>query len=156
MTYHRDPRSRSNALPERAAALMLFVIALCAIVPRIAMAVDKATLANAMVISNAWLKLVDDGNYGDSWDHASSYFRDNVTKETWQQKATGVRQPLGAVVSRKIIRVQYATSLPGAPDGQYVVVEYRTTFAHKKAALETVTPMLDKDGKWRVSGYYIK
>lgn len=27
---------------------------------------------------------------------------------------------------------------------------------NKKSAIETVTPMMDKDGKWRVSGYYIK
>jgi hypothetical protein len=26
----------------------------------------------------------------------------------------------------------------------------------KKTAIETVTPMQDKDGAWRVSGYYIK
>ena len=33
---------------------------------------------------------------------------------------------------------------------------YASSFEHKKAAVETVTPMLDKDGHWRVSGYFIK
>ena len=47
-------------------------------------------------------------------------------------------------------------SLPGAPDGEYVVLQFDTSFANKKEAVETVTPMLDKDGKWKVSGYYIK
>ena len=47
-------------------------------------------------------------------------------------------------------------SLPGAPDGEYVVIQYATTFENKKSAIETITPMLDGDGKWRVSGYYIK
>ncbi len=51
---------------------------------------------------------------------------------------------------------QYATSLPGAPDGQYVVIQYKTAFENKKAGVETITPMLDKDKKWRVSGYFIK
>jgi hypothetical protein len=50
----------------------------------------------------------------------------------------------------------YATSLPGAPDGKYVVIRYASSFQNKKSAMETVTPMLDKDGKWHVSGYYIK
>ncbi|MGB5422961.1 MAG: DUF4019 domain-containing protein [Desulfobacterales bacterium] len=27
---------------------------------------------------------------------------------------------------------------------------------NKASAVETITPMLDKDGQWRVSGYYIK
>jgi hypothetical protein len=31
-----------------------------------------------------------------------------------------------------------------------------TSFANKKSAIETVTPMLDKNGKWRVSGHFVK
>jgi hypothetical protein len=50
----------------------------------------------------------------------------------------------------------YTKSLPGAPDGEYVVIQYDTGFEHKQSAVETVTPMLDKDGKWRVSGYFIR
>jgi hypothetical protein len=60
------------------------------------------------------------------------------------------------LISRKLKSKKYTTSLPGAPDGKYVVIQYETSFEHKKSAIETVTPMLDKDGKWRVSGYYIK
>jgi Protein of unknown function (DUF4019) len=35
-------------------------------------------------------------------------------------------------------------------------MEFNTSFEHKAAATETVTPMKDVDGQWRVSGYYIK
>jgi len=38
----------------------------------------------------------------------------------------------------------------------YVVIEFTASFENKKSAIETVTPMMDKDGKWRVSGYYVK
>jgi hypothetical protein len=31
-----------------------------------------------------------------------------------------------------------------------------TGFAEKKSAIETVTPMMEKDGQWRVSGYFIR
>jgi hypothetical protein len=50
----------------------------------------------------------------------------------------------------------YSTTLPGAPDGEYVVIQYQTSFANKKASVETVTPMREKDGRWRVSGYFIR
>jgi hypothetical protein len=43
-----------------------------------------------------------------------------------------------------------------APDGEYVVIQFEASFENKKSAIETVTPMLDKDGNWRVSGYYVK
>jgi hypothetical protein len=48
------------------------------------------------------------------------------------------------------------TELPGAPDGEYVVFQFDTQFEHKRAAVETVTPMRDPDGSWRVSGYFIR
>jgi hypothetical protein len=106
--------------------------------------------------SNAWLALVDSGKYADSWQEASQLFKAAVTKEKWQDALHTVRDPLGKMLSRKLMSATYKTTLPGAPDGEYVVIQYESTFEHKQAAVETVIPMLDKDGKWRVSGYYIK
>ena len=48
------------------------------------------------------------------------------------------------------------TSLPGAPDGKYVIIQFDTSFEHKKSTVETVTPMQEADGSWKVSGYFIK
>ncbi len=117
---------------------------------------DQAAVRPATRASGAWLKLVDAGDYTASYEQASTLFKDHVSAATWVQQVGAVRKPLGAVVSRQVKAAQYATSLPGAPDGQYVVIQYRTSFANKKAAIETVTPMLDQDGHWRVSGYYIR
>jgi hypothetical protein len=49
----------------------------------------------------------------------------------------------------------YRTSLPGAPDGEYVVMQFNTSYTQKKSAVETVTMVLDKDGKWHVAGFFI-
>ena len=68
----------------------------------------------------------------------------------------GLLGSLGKMKSRVKQDADYRTSLPGSPAGEYVVIIFKTTFANKKDAIETVTPMKDKDGKWRVSGYYIK
>ncbi len=110
----------------------------------------------ASAAAQSWLALVDQGQYAESWQEAAAYFKAAVTEAQWAQKAQAVRQPLGRVLSRKVQSAAYRTSLPGAPDGEYVVIQFKTSFEHKKAALETVTPMLDQDGKWRVSGYFIK
>jgi uncharacterized protein DUF4019 len=117
---------------------------------------DDAATAQATRAADEWLKLVDDGAYRESWNQAAGLFKDHVSADQWAQMAGAVRKPLGVLVSRKLKSARYATSLPGAPDGQYVVIQYDTSFEHKKAAIETVTPMMDKDGNWRVSGYYIK
>ena len=110
----------------------------------------------ALEASDTWLKLSDSGRYSESWETAAELFRNAISKEQWNQSLNAVRKPLGKVIKRSVKSKQYATSLPGAPDGEYVVIQYETSFEKKKSSIETVTPMLEKDGKWRVSGYYIK
>jgi hypothetical protein len=102
-----------------------------------------------------WLALVDAGTYGDSWKQAATAFRKAVTAEQWSAALNASRGSYGSLVSRKLKSSEYRTSLPGAPDGEYVVLQYDSSFEHKKAAVETVTPMKDTDGVWRISGYYI-
>jgi hypothetical protein len=106
--------------------------------------------------SEAWLALVDAGKYSDSWQEASQLFKSAVTREQWQTALGTARTPLGKMLSRKLKSAEYTKTLPGAPDGEYVVIQYDSSFEHKQSAMETITPMLDKDGKWRVSGYFIK
>jgi len=36
------------------------------------------------------------------------------------------------------------------------VIQYETRFENKASAIETVTPMKQKDGSWKVSGYFIR
>ena len=103
-----------------------------------------------------WLDLVDHGKFQESYNQSSAYFRSVVLKEDWERMIEAVRDPLGKVVSRKFKSSQFTTSLPGVPDGEYVVIQFDTSFANKKSAIETITPMKDDDGQWRVSGYYIK
>jgi hypothetical protein len=117
---------------------------------------EKAAVEQARKGADTWLKLVDDGKYRESWKQAAAFFKDHVTADRWEQMVSGARKPLGALVSRKFQLAKYSTSLPGAPDGQYVVIQYDTVFENKQSAVERITPMLDKDGQWRVAGYFIK
>jgi hypothetical protein len=79
-----------------------------------------------------------------------------VSQSQWKSSLNSVRKPLGSLVSRKLKSAKYSKTLPGAPDGEYVVLQFTTSFENKKGAVETITPMLDKGGKWKVSGYFIK
>ena len=83
-------------------------------------------------------------------------FKAVVTKDQWQSAMDANRAPQGKVLSRKLKSAAYVKNPPNAPEGEYVQIQYETDFEHKQAAVETVVPTLDKDGKWRVSGYFIK
>ena len=110
----------------------------------------------AVQSAQAWLDLVDGGDYAKTWQNAAAAFQTAVSQADWEKTIQAVRAPLGKLISRKVKSHQYSTSLAGAPAGQDVVIEYDTTFENKAAAVETVTPMLEKDGQWKVSGYYLK
>ena len=133
----------------------LFVIALT-LAPAMLIAQNASKQKEAVVSAEKWLGLIDNGKYAASWKEAGTFFRKNVTEQKWEQTMQGMRKPLGSLVSRKLKTDVYETSLPGAPDGEYFVMQFDTSFANKKSAVETVTTMLDKDGQWRAVGYFIR
>jgi hypothetical protein len=112
--------------------------------------------AAASRAAERWLALVDAGQYEQSWRQASGLFRAKVSAAQWEQAVRSARDPLGGLVSRRLVKSQFTRTLPGAPDGEYVVLQYETEFEKKKVARETVTPMKDSDGAWRVAGYFIQ
>jgi hypothetical protein len=134
---------------------LAWVAFLAALLAGQAWAADKPEDA-AQAAAESWLKLVDEGSYDASWDQAAKLFKGAMTKEQWKQAAAGVRGPLGKLVTRKVKSRDYTEKLPGAPDGKYVVILIDSVFEKKVFAVETITPMLDPDGAWRVSGYFIR
>jgi len=106
--------------------------------------------------AQAWLSLTDSDKYAEAWRNASQGFKTAFPQNEFVSALTGVREPLGKLLSRKLKSAIYAKQLPGAPDGEYVVIQYETSFADKAAALETATETRDKDGQWRIAGYFIK
>jgi hypothetical protein len=117
---------------------------------------DQTKTESARIVAEKWLALVDAQKYGESWQNGAAYFKKAVSEKQWSQSMTSFRKPLGKVLSRSLASKTYTNRLPGAPDGEYVVLQFKTSFEKKSASIETVTPMLDTDGVWRVSGYYFK
>lgn len=108
--------------------------------------------AQAAVVDSArrWLALLDQGRWEASYRATGSAFRKLNTVEVWAAASDEARAPLGAVISRALVSQE---TLPAPPYG-YEVVKFRTRFANKADAVETVT--LDhEDGDWRVVGVTI-
>jgi len=121
-----------------------------------ARAQEAESVAKAQLAASQWLALTDAGSYAASWEQAAALFKAAIKQPGWDDAMRQVRSPLGAVKSRSLKSAQFSRSLPGAPAGEYVLLQFETVFEHKGRALETVTPMKDADGAWRVSGYYIQ
>jgi hypothetical protein len=132
-----------------------------------AIALAAATLAHAQenVVSSAaeaaerWLAEVDKGDIAASYDHMAIASRQMMTREQWGMSVKAARAPYGKVESRRMVAAVPTRHLPNAPDGEYVVIQYNTFFdklPDNQKGIETVIPMRDKDGFWRVSGYFVK
>jgi hypothetical protein len=119
---------------------------------RVAVSKDQTSVAGAQT----WLAMVDKKEYEQSWEIASTYFKSLVTKEQWVSQIAAVRNPLGDLISRNLKMNLYQKTMPGAPDGEYYVLTFNTVFKNKISAVEIVTVIKDKDGQWRLAGYFIK
>lgn len=137
--------------------LICLALAACLIPDRLAGAGEeqKPSPDGAKASTLAWLALVDAGNYADSWKEASSHLKAMVTEQKWTDALNQFREPLGSVTKRELKEAEFTHDVPRAPKGDYWVIKFETEF-EGAAAIETITPMLDKDGKWHVSGYSVK
>jgi hypothetical protein len=106
--------------------------------------------------ARSWLAHTDRGDAAASWKNAGKQFRNAITVERWAESLNRVRPPLGPVSQRTQLKTEFRKSFPGAPDGEYAVVVFRTTFAKKSEASETVTLEHEPDGAWRVIGYFVQ
>ena len=110
----------------------------------------------AAQVASVWLALVDNGQYAGSWVRAAKLLKSQVSQVQWEAAVKGARDAVGGEQTRRRYTANFARTLPGAPDGEYVVLTYEVTFAHKQAAVETVTLMHEADGAWRVAGYFLR
>jgi hypothetical protein len=94
-----------------------------------------------------WLVLVDDKNYAQSWSEAAKTFQNHQKTDAWAATAAAARTPLGAVASRGLKSIDLSRD-------NTAVIRYDTVFAHKAAAVETVT-MTFENGSWSVTNYSV-
>jgi hypothetical protein len=95
--------------------------------------------------ARAWLVLVDDKNYAQSWSEAGKAFQTRRKSDAWALEEAAKREPLGAVASRDLKSIDLSRN-------NTAIIRYDTVFAHKAAAVETVTLGFE-NGAWSVTDY---
>ena len=141
---------------KKLAAIALAVIVCAAVGCQPPAESNPAAESAAVEAANKWLPLLDEGKDAESWDEVGSYLKIMIPKQRWCEQVAPQRRVMGKLVSRAVDSRQYATTLPGVPDGEHVIVQYKTVFEKKKAGAEVVVVSREEDGTWRVSGYFIR
>lgn len=106
--------------------------------------------------ARSWLALTDQGRYPESWKKASTYLQEKKTESEWIKTVQAIKEPLGLKDTRYIATAGIKEGLSGFPEGEYVVVQFYTTFKKQALALETITLVKETNGSWRVVDYAIE
>jgi len=114
------------------------------------------TEEEAVAVAKSWLALIDSEQYEKSWEETANIFKNAIQKENWGPMVEKSRLKFGKFISRELLSATFTTSLPGVPDGEYVVIQFVSKFEKKEKAVETITPMKGDDNNWHISGYFIK
>jgi hypothetical protein len=102
-----------------------------------------------------WLRLVDKGAYGKSWDLAAKSFHARMTKTEWVAGMKKFHARYGKVLSRKFKDALYTVNPPGFEPGEHETLRFDINLAKRGSATEIVSMVMQKNGNWRVSAYSI-
>lgn len=100
--------------------------------------------------AEAFLVMIDESRWADSYAATGAEFRRLNTLERWSDVSARVRPPLGALRTRNIIVNEF---VPAPPMG-YQLVKFRSAYAGGKTQTESLT--LAREGsEWKVTGIVI-
>jgi len=103
--------------------------------------------------AEAFLALIDQGNYRESWSQSSAWLRGTIDADQWAEHAGSFRKALGAVAHRELESIETQDSLEEMPAGNYAFLYFNTTLANDGSATEMVGLIQESDSSWRVIGY---
>ena len=126
-----------------------------AVAQNISSATPSLAETDVSVAAHAWVELLDNEQWDASWQASGTMFKTQLASTQWVAMIQSVRKPLGRVSTRTLKSVVQTNTLPGAPAGDYQVLQFQTHFANKPDATETVVLSREKAG-WRVNGYFIR
>lgn len=138
----------------RSRAIALSVALLVLVAAPLAAAQDPRS-SEVQNAAREWLKLVDQGDYRASWKAAGKKFQQTFTEAGWAAAAGKLRAPFGPAEARTVALTHFDTRFPNLPDGDYALVQFRTSFKGKDYSGETVN-LEHEDTGWRVIGYFIR
>jgi hypothetical protein len=115
-----------------------------------AAATAEADAVAAARAAEAFLMLIDESRWAESYAATGSQFRKLNTLARWTEVSEKVRPPLGTVLTRNLVTNEF---VPAPPEG-YQLVKFASSYADGTNQVESVS-LEWEDGAWRVVGIVI-
>lgn len=116
-------------------------------------------IRQAKIAMEAWLALIEEGKYIDSWKTASKPFQDSIGAGRWAMTCRNQRRPTGKLLTRDLAeehfhKEHYDQSGRLRP-GEIVTFLFTTRFEHLDEAREAVI-LRPFEGEWKVVSYALR
>ena len=116
---------------------------------------------DALNTAERWLVPIDAQRYAEAWAMAAASLKDMIDRTKFRDGMRDLRKEYGRVVLRKAEKMAFVGSPPapedgGPKEGAQISILFDTRFVRNRQATEEVVMELEKDGLWRVAGYYIR
>ncbi len=113
----------------------------------------SAWMLEAAAAAREELRRIDQGQYEESWSKGDALLQKITSKEEWVSLLKEMRQPFGKVNQRALKRETPAYDPKGLPEGEYMIIEYLTSFDKGAQREERLTLRRGSEGRWRVLTY---
>ncbi|PSQ96814.1 MAG: hypothetical protein BRD55_05950 [Bacteroidetes bacterium SW_9_63_38] len=113
---------------------------------------SAATEQAARTAARAWLGLLAEREFEESWDEAAPLLRERVDRDVWKQRAAQLVDSIGAASARTFTTVQFQDTLRQST-GPFVILRARATYDIGGFEEHLVLTLVDEE--WRVAGYRV-
>jgi hypothetical protein len=114
---------------------------------------DKPIFTAQKALDN-WLPLWDAGKVAETYAGLSSFIKKTADQKVWLDYRTTARKPLGKLKWRKLTNISLIRSMEGLPDNSGAILKYQSSFENREDVFETIGLVLEREGDWRVAGYF--
>ncbi|WP_445371629.1 DUF4019 domain-containing protein [Methylomonas sp. HW2-6] len=136
-----------------ALALFIIVYFFSPVLPaQVEVSIEEPT-GDAKVISDFWLKVVDDMHYPEAYESMAADFKKTYPYKQFEEVLVKERRYLDKVLNRQFISSTPYKNPPGAISGFYRQYVYKTTFSGDKEPIYEVIWVFGESTSWKVSGF---
>jgi hypothetical protein len=85
-----------------------------------------------------YLELLDQGRFAEAWQVMLPIFQALEPRVQWHNRQQAIRAAYGALEFREFFLIEYRDHYILSPDGEYIIVQFKSSFQHKAATTETI------------------
>lgn len=129
------PGLRENMFKDYRILSLLIILIVGIAIP---VSAEPLSQAEAEDQARDFLLFLDQGQQDQAWFAMAPTFQALNDQAHWQSRQQVIRATYGSLAFRELRGVRYRQTLNLSPDGDYVLVQFQSSYQHKAETVETV------------------